>query len=173
MAFSPDSTKLALAQSDDIVFIYRLGTEWGEKKSICNKFQQATSVTSMVWPHGRDNELVFALADGKVGFLATSHCTARQCHLPPLPMNICNLEADSHDVYTSNTSCCTPFLYLMQQCACPTEQGVRACPGRDHFYQSFLAFSSLHTGEMWRVEDKQTTDAVRSPQRQLHHMHGS
>lgn len=39
MAFSPDSTKLAVAQSDNIVFVYRLGAEWGEKKSICNKFQ--------------------------------------------------------------------------------------------------------------------------------------
>ena len=65
MAFSPDSTKLAIAQSDDIVFIYRLGSDWGEKKSICNKFQQSSSVTSMVWPNGRDNELVFGLADGK------------------------------------------------------------------------------------------------------------
>lgn len=65
MAFSPDSTKLAIAQSDDIVFIYRLGSDWGEKKSICNKFQQSSSVTSMTWPCGRDNELVFGLADGK------------------------------------------------------------------------------------------------------------
>jgi len=27
-----------VAQSDNIVFIYKLGVEWGEKKSICNKF---------------------------------------------------------------------------------------------------------------------------------------
>ena len=66
MAFSPDSTKLAVAQSDNIVFVYRLGLEWGEKKSICNKFQQSASITAMVWPNGRDQELVFATADGKV-----------------------------------------------------------------------------------------------------------
>ena len=76
MAFSPDSTKLALAQSDDIVFIYRLGLDWGEKKSICNKFQPTASVTSMVWPHGRDNELAFALADGKV-IIASNHLIHR------------------------------------------------------------------------------------------------
>ena len=44
MAFSPDSTKLAIAQSDNIVFIYKLGLEWGDKKSICNKFHQQASV---------------------------------------------------------------------------------------------------------------------------------
>lgn len=74
MAFSPDSTKLAIAQSDDIVFIYRLGLGWGEKKSICNKFQQSSSVTCMVWPNGRENELVFASADGKASiFVFTAH----------------------------------------------------------------------------------------------------
>lgn len=38
MAFSPDSMRLAIAQSDNIVFVYKLGTDWGERKSICNKF---------------------------------------------------------------------------------------------------------------------------------------
>lgn len=32
MAFSPDSTKIAIAQSDNIVFVYKLGEDWGEKK---------------------------------------------------------------------------------------------------------------------------------------------
>lgn len=30
LCFSPDSTKLAVAQSDCIVFVYKLGLEWGE-----------------------------------------------------------------------------------------------------------------------------------------------
>ncbi|OQS01442.1 intraflagellar transport protein [Achlya hypogyna] len=66
LAFSPDSSKLAVAQSDNIVFIYKLGLEWGDKKSICNKFMQASSVTSMIWPAAHPNEIVFGLADGKV-----------------------------------------------------------------------------------------------------------
>ncbi len=47
LAWSPDSTKLAVAQSDNIVFVYKLAgspdtaAEWGEKKSIVNKFIQA------------------------------------------------------------------------------------------------------------------------------------
>lgn len=73
MAFSPDSTKLALAQSDNVVFVYRLGLDWGEKKSICNKFQQSASVTAMVWPSGRDQELVFATSDGKVNATNEQH----------------------------------------------------------------------------------------------------
>eukprot|EP00667_Euglena_gracilis_P000220 EG_transcript_220 len=66
MFFSPDSTKLAIAQSDNIVFVYKLGLEWGDKKSICNKFQQPCSVTCLVWPHQHSNELVFGIVDGKV-----------------------------------------------------------------------------------------------------------
>jgi intraflagellar transport protein 172 len=39
IAFSPDNTKLAVAQSDNIVYVYKLGLEIGkDKKTICNKF---------------------------------------------------------------------------------------------------------------------------------------
>ncbi|CAE8619758.1 unnamed protein product [Polarella glacialis] len=64
--FSPDGTKLAVAQSDNIVFVYKLGNDWKDKKSICNKFQQTSSVTCLVWPMGHPNEVVFGLAEGKV-----------------------------------------------------------------------------------------------------------
>lgn len=37
MAYSPDSMRLAIAQSDNMVFVYKLGLEWGEKKSISSK----------------------------------------------------------------------------------------------------------------------------------------
>ena len=40
--FSPDSTKLAIGQTDNIVFVYKIGEEWGEKKVICNKFVQVS-----------------------------------------------------------------------------------------------------------------------------------
>jgi len=33
LEFSPDSTKLAVGQTDNIVFVYRLGEDWGEKKA--------------------------------------------------------------------------------------------------------------------------------------------
>mmetsp|Transcript_43192 Transcript_43192/g.92156 ORF Transcript_43192/g.92156 Transcript_43192/m.92156 type:complete len:1765 (-) Transcript_43192:92-5386(-) len=64
--FSPDGTKLAVAQSDNIVFVYKLGNEWKDKKSICNKFAQTSSVTCLTWPQGHPNEVVFGLAEGKV-----------------------------------------------------------------------------------------------------------
>eukprot|EP01063_Lacrimia_lanifica_P008046 TRINITY_DN1519_c0_g1_i1.p1 TRINITY_DN1519_c0_g1~~TRINITY_DN1519_c0_g1_i1.p1 ORF type:complete len:1768 (+),score=790.58 TRINITY_DN1519_c0_g1_i1:95-5398(+) len=77
MVFSPDSAKLAIAQSDNVVFVYKLGLDWGEKKSICNKFVQNCAVTCVCWPHVRGNELlVFGVADGKVriGTLTTNKC---------------------------------------------------------------------------------------------------
>jgi intraflagellar transport protein 172 len=64
--FSPDSTKLAIGQSDNIVFVYKLGADWKDKKSICNKFAQTSSVTCLCWPSKHPNELVFGLAEGRV-----------------------------------------------------------------------------------------------------------
>lgn len=49
VAFSPDSTRLAVAQSDNIVFVYKLGETWNDKKVICNKFLQPSSVMCMIW----------------------------------------------------------------------------------------------------------------------------
>uniref|UniRef100_A0A7S3K758 IF140/IFT172/WDR19 TPR domain-containing protein n=1 Tax=Aureoumbra lagunensis TaxID=44058 RepID=A0A7S3K758_9STRA len=72
LAWSPDSTKLGIAQSDNIVFVYKLGLNFGEKKSICNKYAQNSSVTTLVWP--RANEVIYGLAEGKVkvGMLRTN-----------------------------------------------------------------------------------------------------
>jgi intraflagellar transport protein 172 len=66
MAFSPQSDKLAIAQSDNMVFVYKIGLDWGEKKSICNKFQHSSSISCLVWPSKRTNEIVYGLAEGKV-----------------------------------------------------------------------------------------------------------
>uniref|UniRef100_A0A0K0F112 Intraflagellar transport protein osm-1 (inferred by orthology to a C. elegans protein) n=1 Tax=Strongyloides venezuelensis TaxID=75913 RepID=A0A0K0F112_STRVS len=66
ITFSPDSLKLAVGQSDNIVFIYKLGKNWDEKKVISNKFQQSSTVTCLIWPE--DNRLVVGLMDGKVRF---------------------------------------------------------------------------------------------------------
>eukprot|EP01035_Chromulina_nebulosa_P019403 gene19403-25277_t len=66
MVFSPQSDKLAVAQSDNMVFVYKIGSEWGDKKSICNKFQQTSSITCITWPSKRLNEVVYGLAEGKV-----------------------------------------------------------------------------------------------------------
>ncbi|KAH7719861.1 IKI3 protein [Aphelenchoides avenae] len=64
VAFSPDSTRLAVGQTDNIVFVYRLGETWDEKKVICNKFAQSSSVSAMSWPE--ENRLVIGLIDGRV-----------------------------------------------------------------------------------------------------------
>src|SRR5690242_3732144 len=66
ICFSPESARLAVAQSDCIIFDYKLGLSWTEKKTICNKFEQNCPVTCMIWPKNKMNELYFGLADGKV-----------------------------------------------------------------------------------------------------------
>lgn len=64
IAFSPDSTKIAVGQTDNIVYVYKIGEDWGDKKVICNKFSQSSAVTCMVWP--LEGPIVVGLADGKV-----------------------------------------------------------------------------------------------------------
>ncbi|XP_071324251.1 intraflagellar transport protein 172 homolog [Trachinotus anak] len=64
MVFSPDSTKIAIGQSDNIIFVYRIGEDWGDKKAICNKFVQTSAVTRLLWPV--EHAIVYGLVDGKV-----------------------------------------------------------------------------------------------------------
>ena len=66
ICFSPDSTKLAVSQSDCIIFVYNLGPNWGDKKVICNKFEQNFPVTAMIWPNKKSQEIYFGIADGKI-----------------------------------------------------------------------------------------------------------
>ncbi len=49
-----------------MIFIYKLGTTWGDKKTICNKIPQNSPITAMCWPSQRMNNVVYGLADGKV-----------------------------------------------------------------------------------------------------------
>ncbi|XP_068135903.1 intraflagellar transport protein 172 homolog [Hyperolius riggenbachi] len=64
MAFSSDSTKIAVGQTDNIIYVYRIGEDWGDKKVICNKFIQTSAVTCLLWP--LENTIVFGLSEGKV-----------------------------------------------------------------------------------------------------------
>uniref|UniRef100_F6S4V7 Intraflagellar transport protein 172 homolog n=1 Tax=Ornithorhynchus anatinus TaxID=9258 RepID=F6S4V7_ORNAN len=64
MAFSPDSIKIAVGQTDNIIYVYKIGEDWGDKKAICNKFVQTSAVTCLLWP--AEHIIVFGLAEGKV-----------------------------------------------------------------------------------------------------------
>lgn len=64
LAFSTDSSKIAVGQTDNIIYVYKLGDDWSEKKVICNKFVQQSAVTCLIWPP--DQPIIYGLADGKV-----------------------------------------------------------------------------------------------------------
>ncbi|CAH1397619.1 unnamed protein product [Nezara viridula] len=64
LAFSPDSTKIAVGQTDNIIYIYKVGEEWGDKKVICNKFPQHSPITCLIWLN--EGPIVFGQADGKI-----------------------------------------------------------------------------------------------------------
>uniref|UniRef100_A0A8C9QX79 Intraflagellar transport protein 172 homolog n=1 Tax=Scleropages formosus TaxID=113540 RepID=A0A8C9QX79_SCLFO len=50
MAFSPDSTKIAIAQTDNIIYVYKIGEE--------------CAVTCLLWP--AEYAIIFGLAEGKI-----------------------------------------------------------------------------------------------------------
>ena len=64
LRFSPDSVKLAVAQTDNVIYVYMLGFKWGDKKSIINKIQTTSPVTALLWP--TENLIYHGLAEGKL-----------------------------------------------------------------------------------------------------------
>ena len=63
MQFSSDESRLALSQSDGGLYVYKLGNQWGDKKSICNKFIVQSSICRFVM---NDQIVLFACVDGKL-----------------------------------------------------------------------------------------------------------
>ena len=64
--FSADSERLAIGQSDCVIYVYRIGQGWKEKKSIVNRFNLSSPVAALRWlPLG----ILFATVDGRVSFL--------------------------------------------------------------------------------------------------------
>ncbi|PIC15412.1 hypothetical protein B9Z55_022396 [Caenorhabditis nigoni] len=76
MTFSPDSSRIAIGQSDNVLFIYKVGTSWNEKKVIVNKFVQPSAVTCLSWPF--DDKILVGQLDGKVriGLIKTNKCSS-------------------------------------------------------------------------------------------------
>ncbi|GMT03450.1 hypothetical protein PENTCL1PPCAC_25624, partial [Pristionchus entomophagus] len=76
LAFSPDSSSLAVGQSDNVVFVYKIGADWNEKKVITNKLVQTAAVTALSWPF--DDKVLIGLIDGKmrVGLLKQNKCAS-------------------------------------------------------------------------------------------------
>ncbi|KAF4675176.1 hypothetical protein FOL47_008183 [Perkinsus chesapeaki] len=76
MSFSPDGTRIAIGQSDSIVYVYKIGASWGDKKSICNKWPQTSPVTCLSWPSSQSMQLVLGLSDGR---LRVANCRTQKC----------------------------------------------------------------------------------------------
>ncbi|WKY15558.1 hypothetical protein Q1695_000775 [Nippostrongylus brasiliensis] len=76
ICFSPDSSRLAVAQSDNVVYVYKIGETWNEKKVIVNKLPQSAVATVVQWPF--EDKLLIGLGDGKlrVGILSSNKCSS-------------------------------------------------------------------------------------------------
>ncbi|XP_050421465.1 intraflagellar transport protein 172 homolog [Adelges cooleyi] len=69
LAFSPDSSKIAVGQTDNMVFVYKIGDSWGAKKVICNKFGTKSPVTCVLWMS--EGPIIYGQLDGKI---RAAHC---------------------------------------------------------------------------------------------------
>ncbi|KAM3966306.1 intraflagellar transport protein Oseg2 [Aphomia sociella] len=63
ISFSENSELLGIAQSDNMVFVYRVGADWSGKKVICNKFPLTGAPTRLL---PADNGFFTATTDGKI-----------------------------------------------------------------------------------------------------------
>ncbi|XP_053606177.1 intraflagellar transport protein 172 homolog [Plodia interpunctella] len=63
ICFSENSELLGIAQSDNMVFVYRVGADWSGKKVICNKFPLTGSPTHLL---PADNGFYTGTTDGKI-----------------------------------------------------------------------------------------------------------
>lgn len=88
LVFSPDCTKLAIGQSDNMCTVYKLGRTWGYKKTLCNKFPQQSEVTALCWPTETPQKLIFCTADGAVKIGNSKTHKTQVLFQPPEP-NYC------------------------------------------------------------------------------------
>ncbi|CAB3251420.1 unnamed protein product [Arctia plantaginis] len=63
ISFSDNSELLGVAQSDNMVFVYRVGADWTGKKVICNKFPLTGAPTALL---PADNGFSTGTSDGKI-----------------------------------------------------------------------------------------------------------
>lgn len=63
LAFSENSELLGVAQSDNMVFVYRVGADWSGKKVICNKFPLTGSPLQLL---SSENGFYTGTSDGKI-----------------------------------------------------------------------------------------------------------
>ncbi|KAF9405516.1 hypothetical protein HW555_013781, partial [Spodoptera exigua] len=63
LSFSENSDLLGVAQSDNMVFVYRVGADWSGKKVICNKFPLTGAPMSLL---PADNGFYTGTTDGKI-----------------------------------------------------------------------------------------------------------
>jgi intraflagellar transport protein 172 len=72
MKFNGDGTKLAVAQSDGGVFVYKIGQEFKEKKSIVNKFIDSSKIVQILYVDEYTLIFVTAAGDLKMGNLRSN-----------------------------------------------------------------------------------------------------
>ncbi|KAF4644311.1 hypothetical protein TGRH88_013030 [Toxoplasma gondii] len=66
LALSPDASRVAVAQSDNMVVVYHLGLAKTDKKVVYRKFPTTAPVASVLWPSDVADTFFYGQIDGRV-----------------------------------------------------------------------------------------------------------
>lgn len=69
ISFSPDSNRIAIGQTDNVIYVYKVSEDGSDKKSVVGKYALPSACTCLYW---HDAGIVFGSADGKVKLVQTS-----------------------------------------------------------------------------------------------------
>ena len=69
VAFSPDSNRIAVGQTDNVIYVYKVSEDASDKKSVVAKYALPSACTCLYW---HDAGIVFGSADGKVKLIQTA-----------------------------------------------------------------------------------------------------
>jgi intraflagellar transport protein 172 len=100
--FSPDSSKLAVAQTDGVVYVFRVGLAWGDPKSIATRFPMAAPAMDIIWPASNPAVLVAGLANGDVVLCNTQRGTAETLYSHTAAVTHVSLSPDATTVVSGH-----------------------------------------------------------------------
>ena len=64
--FIPESTKLAVVQSDNVILVYTFGLNWGESKSINDKYELNKKPAKMILSKTNTKVIKFGSSNGEI-----------------------------------------------------------------------------------------------------------
>ena len=113
--FNPESTELAVAQSDNIINIYNIGLNWEEQKLIINEFELEAKPNCMIWSKISTKEIYIGLSNGDIRTcLLDKNNTSNLLYRHSLCCISISLSFDGKYIISGHRDC-TIFIYNIEK----------------------------------------------------------